>query len=141
MSERRYRPDSRGGGSGTSPDLEGFNPIIAWNFTPEEAAQRTELIRLWEELDAFLRLTPNSALGSPTVGDDPEVSAARARFAALFKEEIDIVRAARDYAAHSRPIDAEILREAVQVGRELVRIAREGQAIFTNRRPHSESGS
>jgi hypothetical protein len=112
---------------------------LARGISREEASQRAELIQCWEELDVFLQLTPTNRNHLSLTQEDPEVISARARFGMLFKEEIEVVQAARNAAAHSRAMNSEVLQGALELARELVRIVREGQALFAN--SSSETGT
>lgn len=85
-------------------------------ITNEQAVERTELM---------------SALPPDSLGlVDQAQTVARARFASLFDEEIQVVTAARNPVAHARPIDDAVLDEALELARELVRIIHEGQELI-----------
>jgi hypothetical protein len=107
----------------------------------DQAVKRTELIQLWAEVDGFLQLTSGGTRPSDplTLADDAQ-AAAKARFASLFAEEIQVVGAARNLVAHARPIDDTLLDEAVELARELVRIIREGQGVISSPPAASSSG-
>lgn len=90
----------------------------------DEASKRAEIIGLWEQLDQLLGLTPQTRVLA--FGPHDPLGAARARFVNLFGEEVELVRAIRNAAAHSRPIEPSVLEEALEMARELVRIARQG---------------
>ncbi len=89
--------------------------------------ERTELLRLWGELEPFVESPPPiSSGGTP-------LQTARERFASLFREELAIVQAVRNSAAHSVDVDPELVRQAVELARELVKVARKGESIAANR--------
>jgi hypothetical protein len=102
-----------------------FDPVA-----PEQAAKQTELIRLWEEVDAFLQLTPAARPPRSPEMASPALEAARARFASLFDEEIQVVHAARNATAHARPVDESVFDEALELARELVKSIRQGEDLL-----------
>ena len=90
----------------------------------EDASLRADLLAVWEELSSILQLTPGARRAERP--NEYEIGLARRqRFINLFGEELEVVRAARNAVAHARPVDTEALREAVEVGRKLLALARE----------------
>lgn len=106
----------------------------------EQAVKRTELIALWARIDGFLQLTQGTLQPESQVIPDEVQAAARARFAALFAEEIQVVSAAWNSVAHARPIDDTVLDAALELARELVRIIHEGQGIIASPPAVSSAG-
>jgi hypothetical protein len=109
----------------------------------ETAVKRIELIEQWEEIDAFLQLTPTARPHRSLVTTDvplETVQTARARFVTLVDEEIQVVRATRDAVAHARPVDDRVLDEVLELGRELVRVVRKSEAMLSDPSSASASG-
>lgn len=88
------------------------------------AEKSVRLIRNWEILAASLDLPPHRRGGRPDI-PRVKVSGLQAeRFDALFADQLQVVRAARNSVAHSSPITDQELDAAVNISEELLRILR-----------------
>jgi hypothetical protein len=83
-----------------------------------DADLRAQLLAVWEELNTLVFPAPRGLV-------DLVEDRRREPFRALFADELEIVRAARNACAHAQPIDRASLEEAVGIGNRLLGIARE----------------
>ncbi|WP_199422866.1 hypothetical protein [Actinotalea solisilvae] len=92
-----------------------------------EVAERPDYERIgrlidnWERIAAALDLPPRRVLRDGTsFSGVPQLSAEEAsRFRAIFDEELQVIRAARNTVAHARPLEAEELALAVDLSDRL----------------------
>lgn len=95
--------------------------------SPERAILVSRLLSAWAQIQAWLEPPAAGIEGMElTPLEYEEATDRRHRFLALFREELQAVRAARNTAAHSRPISDEALEEALKIAHELLRILRAG---------------
>jgi hypothetical protein len=85
------------------------------------AADVLRLINNWEQLNELVPLRPQRGATGVSPDDERE-EYKRSAFVSLFKEEIQLVRAARNSVAHSQPLPPEAVREAADAAEELLRI-------------------
>lgn len=111
-------------------------------ISPEAAVLTVELIRLAEELSWAVRVasTPQERARQPVpekywyienlrpiTRDERSIDVLR-RFVNLYRDEIAVVRAARNQAVQDYEISPRTLADAVEVGRRLVGILRSSAA-------------
>jgi hypothetical protein len=109
-------------------EAEGRVPVPTPATPPENADLRAQVISIWEKLDELLWISPRVHPAGSIGVRDRDAAVGRQRFIDLFADELQVVRAARNLAAHGQPVDTRVLEDAVEVGNELLRIAREGLA-------------
>ena len=88
----------------------------------------TSLIQNWELIAASLDLPPYRFRRGPTTRRIPLTADLASRFASVFADELQIVRAARNTVAHAGLIGADELNSAVEISESLLGILREGAA-------------
>ncbi|CAJ1498923.1 hypothetical protein [[Mycobacterium] burgundiense] len=87
-------------------------PTFAEPPAPVSSSDPTMVVKLlenWEKIKRFDTILPATELG---------------RFRTVFEQELQIVQAARNTVAHSRPISASDLEKAVDISDQLVEILR-----------------
>lgn len=95
-------------------------PYIS-DYRPDDARRALQLLEQWEGLDRFINLRYPFDSRSQS-GAEHLLGQARSNFAALFTEEIDMVRSVRNSIAHARFIPTEDLQGALRAAEELNRI-------------------
>ena len=90
---------------------------------PLDYAAIGELISNWEEINSLLGPTPYRMTQRPPVESSLSEDDVR-RFVEIFKEELQIVRAARNTVAHAGAISPEDVTSAVDISNSLLEILR-----------------
>jgi hypothetical protein len=101
-------------------------------------ALKLELIDAWQELYDTLFLDRRQLREAEGVLP-PILLSRRDDFVGLFRDEINLVRAARNNAAHSKPLTEEEAAEAVTAARTLLRAWRTEYESLGLRRAHDDS--
>jgi hypothetical protein len=97
-------------------------PEPAVEVTDDYAENVVRLIDNWEQLAELVPLRPRRPTGGPMSEGEEREEYQRSRFVSMFADEIQLVRAARNSVAHSKPLPIDAVKEAADAAEELVRI-------------------